>query len=103
MNTYKEEVGQTCRSKGWNVISIDTLWLLFSEEIGELAKAIRNYKKIYSRPSSFERRKHELMLELGDVFSYLFQLGYMLNIDMDEMWALHRKKMISKNYFNSSY
>ena len=37
-------------------------------------------------------------MEMGDVFSYLFQLAYMLNIDLDEMWDLHRKKVQNKVY-----
>jgi len=38
------------------------------------------------------------MMEMGDVFSYLFQLAHMLNVDLDQMWEEHRYKMKSKNY-----
>jgi len=38
------------------------------------------------------------MMEMGDVFSYLFQLAHMLNVDMDTMWDLHRQKVQSKVY-----
>jgi len=31
-------------------------------------------------------------MEMGDVFSYLFQLAYMLNIDLDDMWTRHLDK-----------
>jgi NTP pyrophosphatase (non-canonical NTP hydrolase) len=36
--------------------------------------------------------------EMGDVFSYLFQLAGMLNIDLDHMWTLHREKVQGKIY-----
>jgi NTP pyrophosphatase (non-canonical NTP hydrolase) len=39
-----------------------------------------------------------VVMEMGDVFSYLFQLAHMLNIDMDEMWELHRLKVQNKFY-----
>jgi hypothetical protein len=35
---------------------------------------------------------------MGDVFSYLFQLAAMLNIDMDQMWELHQQKVKTKVY-----
>jgi NTP pyrophosphatase (non-canonical NTP hydrolase) len=43
-------------------------------------------------------RGTDVVMEMGDVFSYLFQLAYMLNIDMDEMWELHRQKVQTKFY-----
>jgi len=38
---------------------------------------------------------------MGDVFSYLFQLEYMLDVDLDEMWGLHKQKMLTKMYINN--
>jgi NTP pyrophosphatase (non-canonical NTP hydrolase) len=37
-------------------------------------------------------------MEMGDVFSYLFQIASMLNIDLDEMWEKHQLKIDQKNY-----
>jgi NTP pyrophosphatase (non-canonical NTP hydrolase) len=37
-------------------------------------------------------------MEMGDVFSYLFQLAHMLNVDLDQMWELHRQKIKTKTY-----
>lgn len=37
-------------------------------------------------------------MEMGDVFSYLFQLAHMLNIDLDKMWSEHTIKMAHKKY-----
>jgi NTP pyrophosphatase (non-canonical NTP hydrolase) len=85
---------EICRLKGWDRIPIQTVWLLFTEEIGELASAIRQRSKIFTNT----RREDSVKNEMGDVFSYLFQLSHMLNIDLDKMWEEHKKKMSTKTY-----
>lgn len=98
LNIYKDEVKQLCKTKGWDRAGVDTVWLLLSEEFGELASAIRQYKRMFKKTGLKKDRGTDVMMEMGDVFSYLFQLAHMLNIDLDEMWALHNKKMTTKNY-----
>jgi NTP pyrophosphatase (non-canonical NTP hydrolase) len=39
---------------------------------------------------------------MGDVFSYLFQLAHMLNIDLDEMWEKHKVKVQERRYADST-
>ena len=41
LNDFKWETHQMCRAKGWDTSSVDGVWLLLSEEFGELASAIR--------------------------------------------------------------
>jgi len=38
------------------------------------------------------------MMEMGDVFSYLFQLAHMLDVDLDTMWSEHINKVSQKKY-----
>jgi hypothetical protein len=35
---------------------------------------------------------------MGDVFSYLFQLAYMLDVNLDEMWLRHKQKVQDRSY-----
>ena len=98
LNYYKTETENVCRSKGWDRAPIDTVWLLLSEEVGELASAIRQYKKMYKKTNLKKDRGTDVMMEMGDVFSYLFQIAHMLNVDLDEMWEVHRFKMRDKKY-----
>jgi NTP pyrophosphatase (non-canonical NTP hydrolase) len=35
---------------------------------------------------------------MGDVFSYLFQLAYMLGVDLDDMWEKHKVKVQERVY-----
>ena len=83
-----------CKQKGWDKVPIHKVWLLFTEEIGELASAIRQSQNIYRKSG----KTIDVATEMGDVFSYLFQLAYMLNIDLDTMWEVHKEKMITKMY-----
>jgi hypothetical protein len=94
MNVIKDENALICRQKGWDKVPIQNIWLLFTEEVGELASAIRQRKKLYSK----NKRVDNVRNEMGDVFSYLFQLSHMLNVDLDKMWEEHKLKMAAKTY-----
>ena len=98
LNYYKCETEKICRSKGWDKAGVDTVWLLLSEEFGELASAIRQYKCMYKKSNLKKERGIDVMMEMGDVFSYLFQLAHMLNVDLDKMWDEHKIKMVDKKY-----
>lgn len=97
MNTFKDETRVLCQEKGWDKASVNTVWLLFTEEIGELASAIRQRHKHFRKNT---KRSSDITSEMGDVFSYLFQLAYMLDIDLDEMWDVHKEKVANRNYFS---
>jgi len=87
-----------CKQKGWDKANIPTVWLLFTEEVGELASAIRQYTRTYKKKARKKERGVDVQSEMGDVFSYLFQLASMLNVDLDDMWLHHQTKAIEKNY-----
>ena len=98
LNYYKSETEKVCKSKGWDKVNVDTVWLLLTEEFGELASAIRKYKKKYKKTNLKKERGTDVMMEMGDVFSYLFQLAHMLNVDLDKMWSEHKEKVKMKKY-----
>lgn len=95
MNSLMDENIQICRQRGWDKVPIHKVWLLFTEEIGELASAIRQRQGFYRKMGG---RQPDVANELGDVFSYLFQIAYMLNVDLDRMWEVHKQKMTTKMY-----
>ena len=98
MNKYRDETKLLCVTKGWDRANINTVWLLLTEEIGELASAIRQHSRIYKKTQLKKDRGVDIKMEMGDVFSYLFQLASMLNVDLDDMWEQHKLKMDQKNY-----
>ena len=98
LNYYKTETEKVCRLKGWDRSPVDTWLLLLTEEFGELASAIRQHKKTFKKTNLKKDRGTDIMMEMGDVFSYLFQLAHMLNVDLDQMWCEHKTKMRDKKY-----
>ena len=98
LNYYKSETEIICKKKGWTNATVDTVWLLLTEEIGELASAIRQHKKTYKKTNLKKERGTDIMMEMGDVFSYLFQLAHMLDVDLDTMWSEHKQKIKTKKY-----
>jgi NTP pyrophosphatase (non-canonical NTP hydrolase) len=98
LNFYKHETEKICKRRGWDKANVDTVWLLLTEEFGELASAIRQYKKTFKKVNLKKDRGTDVTMEMGDVFSYLFQLAHMLDVDLDDMWSQHNKKMKYKNY-----
>ena len=63
--------------------------------MAELASAIRQRQKRFSKRV---RMRDSVQDEMGDVFSYLFQLASLLDIDLDEMWSRNISKMHQKIY-----
>jgi NTP pyrophosphatase (non-canonical NTP hydrolase) len=98
MNQFRDETAALCKLKGWDKAPVSIVWMLLNEEMGELASSIRQAHKIYRKSGLKKDRGTDIVMEMGDVFSYLFQLAHMLNIDMDEMWELHRQKVQTKFY-----
>jgi NTP pyrophosphatase (non-canonical NTP hydrolase) len=97
LNIYKVETMKLCKQKGWLGPNIEQVWMYFTEEVGELAGSIRRFKNQFR-----DKKKIKIESEMGDVFSYLFQLADMLNVDLDQMWEQHKTKMIKKRYYNNN-
>ena len=93
LNVFKNVTHQLCVKKGWHKASIEQVWLYLTEEIGELAGSIRRSKNQFR-----DEKRVKLEDEMGDVFSYLFQLAGMLDIDLDEMWKKNQIKALKKCY-----
>jgi NTP pyrophosphatase (non-canonical NTP hydrolase) len=83
LKDYQNYIKELAAERGWDKNSPLEIFLLFSEEIGELAKAIRNRMKLYHE-SGKKYKENELEHEFADVFSYLLDLANQFNIDLDK-------------------
>ena len=101
MNQFRDETADLCKQKGWDKAPVSIVWMLLNEEMGELASSIRQKNRIYKKTGLKKDRGTDVVMEMGDVFSYLFQLAHMLDVDLDEMWELHKMKMKTKAYKNN--
>lgn len=90
LNHYKQETLKVCFQKGWANVSVPLLWMLITEEVGELASAIRRTTNNFT-----DKKKVYIEGEIMDVMSYLFQLADRFNIDLDLAWKAHIE---TKNY-----
>ena len=93
LNYFKNFTIDLCKKKGWDNASIEQVWLFLTEEFGELAGSIRRSQNHFR-----DDRRIKLEDELGDVFSYLFQISGMLNIDLNVMWSKNIQKVHQKIY-----
>jgi NTP pyrophosphatase (non-canonical NTP hydrolase) len=89
----QKHIAQVCKEKGWNKNSIPEIFLLFSEECGELAKAIR--KETAFKGEKKPETKDNLIEEFADVLNYLMDLANQFDIDLTE--AYFKKHDINKD------
>ena len=77
--TYIKEIG---RERGWDKNNYLEIFLLFGEEVGELAKAMRNRAGLYAEEAK-QNDIYELESEFADVFNYLLDLANVFDIDLE--------------------
>src|SRR5215831_18184324 len=78
LQIYLDEV---CKERGWVKDNYAEKFLLFTEEVGELAKAIRKTQGLYQEKA---KQKHlELEEEFADVLSYLLDLANFFQVDLE--------------------
>lgn len=81
LQAYQTEV---CRQRGWDQASDLEVFLLFTEEVGELAKAIRQRRSLFNQDK--KTTDDNVAEELADVFSYLLDLSQRLGVDLEQAY-----------------
>lgn len=87
-----------CAERGWEGNSYLELFLLFSEEVGELAKAIRNRTNLYKEQGKV-LKKGELEGEFADVLSYLLDLANHFEVDLEQAFRDKEKINSEREWF----
>ena len=90
LQSYLDEV---CLERGWTKDTYAEKFLLFTEEIGELAKAIRKTKGLYQEKA--RENKLELEEEFADVLSYLLDLANCFEVDLEK--AFREKEQVNQS------
>jgi len=90
LQLYLDEV---CLERGWTKDTYAEKFLLFTEEIGELAKAIRKTKGLYQEKA--RENKLELEEEFADVLSYLLDLANCFQVDLEK--AFREKEQVNQS------
>ncbi|MDX1907925.1 MAG: MazG nucleotide pyrophosphohydrolase domain-containing protein [Bacteroidia bacterium] len=74
-----------CAERGWDQASSLETFLLFMEEVGELANAIRYKERIWVRPDK-QVSDAQLAREFSDVLSYLMELANRYGVDLEQAY-----------------
>lgn len=88
---FQKHIKDMCIERGWDKNSHLEIFLLFTEEVGELAKAIRNKTELYAEDKKTIKHQ-ELEDELADVFNYLLDLANYFDIDLETAYRNKDKK-----------
>lgn len=88
---FQNYIKQTGIERGWNKNNHLEIFLLFMEEVGELAKAIRNHDGLYAEKAKYNRTN--LNEEFADVFNYFIDLANCFDIDLEK--AIRDKEAIN--------
>jgi len=86
-------VAEMVKERGFDNEKLPEVFMLFIEECGEMAKAIR--KKHQHIKSHKDSNNFELEHEIADVFMYLLDICNYLDVDLEK--AFREKEEINKN------
>lgn len=84
LTQLQKHLDETCKEKGWDKNSITEVFLLFSEEIGELAKEIR--LETGFKGEARQGNPGDLRHEFADVLNYFMELANRFNVDLTEAY-----------------
>ena len=90
LQKYMDEV---CKERGWVKDTSAEKFLLFTEEVGELAKAMRKTAGLYKEKAN--PKNFELEEEFADVLSYLLDLANYFQINLEKVFR--EKEQVNQN------
>lgn len=93
LKDFQEYLAQTCQERGWTKDSPAEKFVLFVEEVGELAKAMRQAAGLYQEHA--KPRKMFLEEEFADVLSYLLDLANCFQVDLEQ--AFRAKEQVNQS------
>ncbi len=98
LKDYQNYIKQVTKERGWDSNNDLEIFLLLQEEIGELAKAIRNYRGLYHEKG--KEIRVNLEEEFADVLNYIFDLANYFDIDLDKAFREKEKKNAKRTWEN---
>ncbi|HEU5199074.1 MAG TPA: MazG nucleotide pyrophosphohydrolase domain-containing protein [Ktedonobacterales bacterium] len=84
LSDLQRYVAEVCQERGWTKDTPAEKFVLFIEEVGELAKAMRKAAGLYeerAKPSQWALEE-----EFADVLSYLLDLANCFEIDLEAVF-----------------
>ena len=91
LKDLQEHIKKLCEEKGWHHDNPGTKFLLFVEEVGELAKAMRVKSGLYGEKAKKRQKSFELEEEFADVLNYLLDLANHYGVDLEAAYRTKNK------------
>jgi NTP pyrophosphatase (non-canonical NTP hydrolase) len=82
LNDLQCYLADICEERGWTKDTPTEKFVLFIEEVGELAKAMRKTAGLYEEQA--KQRDMPLEEEFADVLSYLLDLANCFHVDLEK-------------------
>jgi len=98
LNDLQAHIKAVCAERGWDKNSDLVILSGLVEELGELTRAMRDYKGEWETEKQESRKgqKHHLEHEFADVLNYLLDLANYYDVDMEkafrEKWEINEKR-----------
>lgn len=93
MREYQDYIKALEAQQGWDEVDLVHNCFLMGEEVGELFKAIRKYKRYFDQSGAAKKNREERIEHVGeeivDVLNYLLAIANRLDIDLESAF---RKK-----------
>ena len=90
LESLQQYVKDKCHERGFDKAGDLETFLLFMEEVGEMAKAIRDRRGLFQEG---DPKQEHLAEEMSDVLSYLLELANRFRVDLNA--ALRRKEALN--------
>ena len=84
LSELQKHLDEVCKKNGWDKNSVTEVFLLLSEEIGELAKEIR--KQTGFKGEKKPKNKDSMRKEFADVLNYVLELANRFDIDLTDAY-----------------
>ena len=92
LKDFQEYVAEMVKERGFEEETLPEVFMLFLEECGEMAKAVRKDTGLKMDRNS---TNHAVDSEIADVFIYLLDICNMCNVDLEE--AFRKKEKINSS------
>lgn len=86
-------IARACTERGWDGASDLERFLLMVEEVGELARALRDRRGLFQEEERARAQRH-VAEEMADVLNYLLDLANRLDVDLET--ALREKEAVNE-------
>ncbi|MDH2997286.1 hypothetical protein A1D22_06325 [Pasteurellaceae bacterium LFhippo2] len=97
---YQHWVRKFYQQQGWYERDVFRRLAYLTEEVGEVACAVRAIEIGRERPDEveldYQGKREDLIEELGDVLDNLFILADKYEIDIEEVIARHKEKFVER-------